>query len=67
MKIRHSIDCEVTPEQVNLKEMGLNDYGDLESGDLHSCANNKMELFYNDEVSTSAPRINELILFSYSQ
>ena len=36
--------------QVNLKQLGITSYGDLGSGSLGNCNNNKLELFYPDRV-----------------
>ena len=36
--------------QVDLKKLGITDYGELESGQLEECANNKLELFFPDRV-----------------
>jgi len=35
--------------QVDLKKLGISDYGELESGQLGDCANNKLELFFPDK------------------
>ena len=36
--------------KANLKSLNLTNYGNLTSGELGTCSNEKMELFYNDEV-----------------
>ena len=38
--------------QVDLKKLGITDYGDLESGQLGNCANNKLELLFPDRVGS---------------
>ena len=35
---------------MDLKKLGITDYGELESGELGNCANNKLELFFPDRV-----------------
>ena len=42
--------CTSTCAQVDLKKLGIMDYGELESGQLGDCANNKLELFFPDKV-----------------
>ena len=37
--------------QVNLKKLNITNYGDLGSGQLGNCANNKLEAFYAGKVS----------------
>ncbi|XP_062523158.1 uncharacterized protein LOC134197826 isoform X2 [Corticium candelabrum] len=46
--------------KVDLKQLGLMDYGELESGELGACTNNKMELFYNNEPMVLARHPNIL-------
>ena len=36
--------------QVDLKKLGIFDYGELESGGLGTCANNKLELVFPGRV-----------------
>ena len=36
--------------QVDLKKLGITEYGELESGGLGTCANNKLELFVPGRV-----------------
>ena len=33
---------------MDLKKLGITSYGELESGELGDCANNKLELFFPD-------------------
>ena len=40
----------LTMIQVDLKKLGITDYGELESGQLGQCANNKLELFFPGRV-----------------
>lgn len=42
--------CTSTCAQVDLKKLGIMDYGELESGQLADCANDKLELFFPDKV-----------------
>lgn len=39
-----------TCAQVDLKKLGIMDYGELGSGQLGDCANDKLELFFPDKV-----------------
>lgn len=36
--------------QVDLKKIGISNFGELESGGLGTCANDKLELQYEDNV-----------------
>ena len=42
--------CTSTCAQVDLKKLGIMDYGELGSGQLGDCANDKLELFFPDKV-----------------
>ena len=44
--------------QVDLRKLGITDYGDLASGMLGDCANNKLELFAEDMVCTLSDLID---------
>lgn len=37
--------------QIDLKKLGINNYGNIESGELGMCANDKLELYFNKTVS----------------
>ena len=41
--------------QVDLKKLGITSYGELESGQLGDCANDKLELFFPDRVGVYVP------------
>ena len=58
-KYIHSVYCKVCIGciQVDLRKLGISDYGELASGMLGDCANNKLELFAEDMVYT----LNDLI------
>lgn len=58
------ITCTSTCAQVDLKKLGIMDYGELESGQLADCANDKLELFFPDKVfKCSVPNIQDSSLF----
>jgi len=40
--------------QVDLKKLGISSYGELESGQLGDCANDKLELFFPTRVRVNA-------------
>ena len=44
--------------QVDLRKLGITDYGDLASGMLGDCANNKLELFAEDMVCSLSDLID---------
>lgn len=38
--------------QVDLKKLGITNYGDIGTGMLGDCANDKLELYFNKTVSS---------------
>ena len=45
------VHCIHTFIQADLKKLGISNYGDLETGQLGNCANDKLELFVDEFVS----------------
>ena len=61
------ITCTSTCAQVDLKKLGIMDYGELESGQLADCANDKLELFFPHKVlKCSVPNIQDSSFFSHT-